>query len=574
MKVFTPLQRFWRLLAVDKKDIGNLYFYAVISGVVSLSLPLGVQAIINLIQGGEISTAWVVMVVFVIGGIAITGILQIFQLRIVENIRQKIFARSSFEFAYRFPRMQMQALYDHYYPELANRFFDTITLQKALPKILIDFSIASLQIIIGLILLTFYHPFFLVFGLILLILIFLIFKFSGPSGLRTSLQESKLKYKMAHWLEEVARALTVFKLTGQHEYALSRTDDYLNEYLHYREGHFRVLLRQFVQFVGFKVLVAAGLLVIGSILVFNEEMNIGQFVAAEIIILIIINSVEKLILVLENIYDILTSLEKIAQVTDQPLERNGGVHLEDNSDGMTLSFAAADFSYPEDERKVINKMDLEIKAGEHIFLTGSNGSGKSTLIRLMAGLYDIEVGQYTVDGWAVSSLDLPSFRSKIGCSIASTVLFKGTIEDNLKVGRSGLTLKDVMWALEMVDLKSWLSQQPLAHLTMIDPEESRLPRSVTQKLLLARAIIGKPRLLLLEDPLQFVDAVSKKRIINNILASGHKWTVVTASMDFQWVLPDSRVLWMNDGRVEYDYDAKSFFSSTQYQSFIDVEHIS
>jgi len=133
--VFKPMQRLQRLLAVDKREIWQVYSYALLNGLVNLSLPLGIQAIINLIQGGEMSTAWVILVVFVMLGVALSGFFQLMQLRIVENICQKIFSRASFEFAYRIPRIKYSELYNYYAPELANRFFDTITIQKGLPKI-------------------------------------------------------------------------------------------------------------------------------------------------------------------------------------------------------------------------------------------------------------------------------------------------------------------------------------------------------------------------------------------------------------------------------------------------------
>ena len=188
MNPLNPLQRLRRLLEVDKKEIYQVYIYAFFNGVVNLSLPLGIQAIINLIQGGEISSAWMVMVLFVIGGVALTGIFQLMQLRIVENIAQKIFSRASFEFAYRIPRLKYESLYEYYAPELVNRFFDTMTLQKGLPKILIDFSLSFFQILVGLILLSFYHPFFIIFGIALIALVYTILVFTGPRGLSPALK--------------------------------------------------------------------------------------------------------------------------------------------------------------------------------------------------------------------------------------------------------------------------------------------------------------------------------------------------------------------------------------------------
>ena len=193
----TPWKRFIGLLKLEKKDIFQIFYYAIFGGVVALSLPLGIQAIINLIQGAQISTSWIVLVIVVTFGVIFSGALQLMQLRIIETIQQRIFVRASFELSYRFPKIKMNELRNYYPPELANRFFDTLTIQKGLSKILIDIPTAFLQIIFALILLSFYHPFFIIFGILLLLLIYIVFKFTAQKGLETSLAESKIKYKVA-----------------------------------------------------------------------------------------------------------------------------------------------------------------------------------------------------------------------------------------------------------------------------------------------------------------------------------------------------------------------------------------
>jgi ABC-type bacteriocin/lantibiotic exporter with double-glycine peptidase domain len=244
----TPLGRLRRLLKVDRKDIYQVYVYALLNGLVNLSLPLGIQAIVNLIQGGERSTAWVVLVAFVIIGVALTGVFQLLQLRIVENIAQKIFSRASFEFAFRIPRIRYKSLHDYYAPELANRFFDTLTIQKGLPKLLIDFSLAAFQIVVGLVVLSLYHQFFIIFGIFLVVVIYTIIVVTGPKGMRTSLMESKYKYKVAYWLEEIARTKLSFKLVHKPEISLAKTNEHVESYLKSRESHFRVLIMQFTSY--------------------------------------------------------------------------------------------------------------------------------------------------------------------------------------------------------------------------------------------------------------------------------------------------------------------------------------
>ncbi len=551
--VLKPMQRLRRLLSIDKKEITQVYIYALLNGLVNLSLPLGIQAIINLIQGGEISTSWIILVAFVLIGITLTGIFQLMQLRIVENIAQKIFSRASFEFAYRIPRIRYSELHRYYAPELANRFFDTLTIQKGLPKILIDFSLAAFQIIVGLIVLSMYHPFFIIFGIALVALVYVILMVTGPGGLRTSLQESKYKYQVAYWLEEIARTKLSFKLVKSPEIAMTNTDKAVSQYIDSRESHFRILITQFWNLIGFKVLVAAGLLIIGSLLVFRQEMNIGQFVAAEIIIILIINSVEKLIKSLDSIYDVLTALEKIGYVTDMELDREEGLQFE-NSDITQLSVSTdkLSFCYPDAEKDILSDISFTKEADESLLIMGSAGSGKSTLLSLLSGINNPSSGVIRYNGLSIQSIHFNELRWNIGFALSNNQIFLGSVLDNISMGRENIKTADVIKAIEMVNLSSFIKTLPYGLNTELDPEGKRLPRSASNKIILARAIVNNPALLILEDPLDHVPAVEKEVIIRNITDKNNPWTLLVTAVDEVWARYISHQITMDQGSIIQD----------------------
>lgn len=546
----TPVQRFWRLLHPDRKEIRNVYVYAVFNGLINLSLPLGIQAIVNLIQGGQVSTAWVVLVSVVVLGVAATGILQIAQLRITENLQQKIFTRSAFEFAFRIPKIKMEAIYKYYGPELMNRFFDTLTVQKGLSKILIDFSTAVLQVLFGLTLLSFYHPFFILFSLILIILVYAIFRFTGKLGLVTSLHESKFKYRVAHWLEELARTGTTFKLAGNTNLPLSKIDEEVGNYLGARESHFKILVQQYSLMVVFKSLVAAGLLAMGGILVMEQRMNIGQFVAAEIIILLVMGSVEKLVTSMENIYDVLTALEKIGQVTDLEIERTEGISTicEPDEKGIKVELNNVEFTYPHGDTMVLKNLSLSVNSGDRLVVTGPNGSGKSTLLQIIAGLYAVKSGSVNYNGLPIGNLNLSCLRSEIGDCLTQEQLFDGTVLENISMGRTGVTFENVRWAVENLKLEPFIQELPNGYETHVDPLGRKLPRSVVQKLLLARSIVERPKLLLLEDSLEHLDDEERKSIVDFLVNPSNEWTIVAVSSDKYFQSRVDRVLEMKNGQ--------------------------
>ena len=548
-KIMTSWQRLMGLLRLDKRDIYQVFYYAIFAGIVNLSLPLGIQAIINLIQGAQISTSWIVLVVLVTIGVAFVGVLQLMQIRIIENVQQKIFTRSSFEFAYRFPKIRMSQLSNYYPPELANRFFDTLTVQKGLSKILIDFPAALLQIILGLLLLSFYHPFFIIYGILLLLLIYVVFKFTAQKGLDTSLNESKSKYKVAHWLQEVARSIVSFKLSGKTSHALDKNDELVTEYLEAREGHFNILVLQYVQMIGFKVLVTAGLLLIGGLLVLNQEMNIGQFVAAEIIILLVISSVEKLILGLETFYDLLTSLEKLGQVVDKELEPQDGEKSFRENQGFYVELDSVSYLVPDRDKKIIDNVSLRITPNCHILLNGSSGSGKSTILRIIAGILEPDSGGVYINDSALKGMDLNYYRSHLGQSLPEESPFEGTILNNITFGDKTISQEQIYWALKNVGLTEFVKEQPQGLKTMLYPEGKQIPYTISKKIVLARSIVRKPKLLVLKDPLDQFDKNEALRIINFLSNPENGWALLVVSENMLWADRCTRIITMEKGKI-------------------------
>ncbi len=547
--ILSAWQRLIGLLKLDKRDILQVFYYAIFAGIVNLSLPLGIQAIINLIQGAQVSTSWIVLVILVTLAVAFVGVLQLMQIRIIENVQQKIFTRSAFEFAYRFPKIKMNQLINFYPPELANRFFDTLNVQKGLSKILIDFPAALLQIILGLLLLSFYHPFFIIYGILLLLLIYVVFKFTAQRGMETSLDESKNKYKVAHWIQEVARSIVSFKLSGKTNLAMNKTDALVTDYLSARESHFRILVIQYIQMIGFKVLVTLGLLLIGGILVLNQEMNIGQFVAAEIIILLVISSVEKLILGLETLYDLLTSLEKLGQVVDKELEPQNGEKPFKDDEGFVVELEDVSYNVPGRNKHIIDAVSLKITPQCSILIQGGSGSGKSTLLRLVAGIIEPDQGDIFINNVSLKSINLNYYRSHLGQSLAEESPFEGSILENITFGDSDISDKDVYWALEKVGLTKFVKEQPYGLKSMLYPEGQQIPYVISKKIVLARSIVRKPRLLILKDPLDQFDTVETQEIMDFLSSKTRPWALVVISQNDNWKKHCTRIITMDKGKI-------------------------
>ncbi len=322
----TPVQRLLRLLGTERKDIIYILLFAIITGLISLTLPLGIQAVFNLVSSGMIFSSVYVMIGLVIVGVLVGGLLTIVQFTLVEIIQQRIFAKAAFEFTYRLPRIAPEAMADHYPPELMNRFFDVLTLQKGMPKVLIDLPAAAVQILLGIVLLSFYHPIFLGFGLVTLLVIYGAIRLLGPEGTRTSIKESSDKYKLVDWLETYSLHLSQNRPGDDTAHPIAQIDKRLVSYIIHRNDHFRVLKRFYYTSLGFRTLITGGLLLLGTSLVVSREMSLGQFVASELVIVLITGAVDKFTSSIDTVFDMLAGVEKIGVVTDLPLVTDEPTH--------------------------------------------------------------------------------------------------------------------------------------------------------------------------------------------------------------------------------------------------------
>lgn len=550
--------RFWSMLRPDQKEIRNIYLFSIFSGILSLGLPLGIQMIINFIELGQMSTSWFVLVVLVVLSIGFSGLLNIFQLRITENLQQRIFTRSAFEFAERIPLIRLKELMRKNGTDLTHRFFDTLTIQKGLSKLLIDFTAAILQLVFCLVLLSFYHSFFIFLGVFLVFTLGLIVRLTARQGMLASLEESSYKYKIAHWLKEIAQARFSFNLSGNRKFHIYRTDDYVQGYLSARDQHFKVLVKQYAYLIIFKVLIALSFLIIGGLLVINQQMNIGQFVASEILILLILSAVEKLILSIEVVYDVFTAIEKIGQVTDLPIElSNQNQERVDATKGLSIQFDQVSCHLESYELSPLTEIQLQIHPQEKIAIVSDSSLSSSMLFCSLVGLMDCSKGTISINGIPLENLNKQSLREKIGSVLYRDQLVFGSVADNIRFGRDEISLSEIENEISNLNLTSFIHSMPEKYQGILNPESHMIPIDVERKLLVARAMIGQPNLLIFEDPTAGLTSIQKEVLLSYIFKDEQK-TVMVATSDPAVFTYCSRIIEIHQGKIRFDGSYESF----------------
>ncbi|SKC63270.1 peptidase domain-containing ABC transporter [Ohtaekwangia koreensis] len=566
----SPVRRFFRLLSTERKDILYILFYSIVVGLIGLILPVGIQNTVELISGGVFFSSVYLLIAAVILGVLFTGILQIIQIGLVEHLQRRVFTKAAIEFAFRIPRIRMESILNNYAPELVNRFFDVITLQKGLPKMLIDLSSAAIQIFFGLILLSLYHPFFVFFSVILVFVLFLIFWLTGANGLTSSINESKYKYKVVQWLEELARSINSFKLAGNTDLPIRRTDNMVNNYLKYRKAHFQVLITQFSFIVVFKTAVTASLLILGTILVVNREITLGQFVASEVIIILMLNAVEKTITYMDVIYDLLTAVDKIAQLTDLPLEKVGGLDFQRHTvTGYSIELKQLKYRYPQKTEHVLNGIDLRINSGERVCIAGPGNAGKTTLTNLIAGIHSDYEGIITINNYSLRDLDIRHLRDSMAKNISPEDIFDGTILENITLGSATRSVEDAIQAIRKVKLEDEVNRLPEGLNTHIVSGGKGFSSSFIHKLILARCLAKKPALIILNDFFAGLKRQEKLDMLQSVIHADNRYTLLAVSNDPLIMAACDRVILLSNGQISEEGHFEELLKKGTINNYID-----
>ena len=550
INISRSLYKLFRLLRLDGKEITALYLLSILSGLIQLSLPLGIQAIINfaIVATGrkQLPASMWVLILLVVLGVLFTGMLKINQMKIVEKIQQKIFTRFSFEFSYRIPKLNVKSIDQYHLPELVNRFFDIPTLQKSMAKLLLDIPTAVIQLCFGLILLAFYNSVFIVFGIILLVVLYLILYVSSPKGFEASLQESNYKYDIGGWVQEIARGIKTFKFFNSFNLHLEKTNHLLEGYLHARNRHFQILKLQYWSLVVFKILITAAMLIVGGILLIRQQINIGQFIAAEIIILTIMNAVEKLIVSLETVYDLLTSVEKINKITEKPIDEEGSYEFVKK---QGIEIEAKNLSFGFEKNDILQNISFHIKPGQKVAITGDGDSGKTILLRLLTGVFQDFEGDLSFDQIPINNYNLNTLRNNIGIYMQKQDIFSASLWENITLGNTNIKEQDVLDTFKIVGLDSFYKSLNKGFDTHLEPTGKQLSSSNVQKLLIARSLLNQPALLLLDEPMKLI-AADDKQYLQNYLFGLKDVTIIFTTNDPSLISKSEMVIHLEKGLIK------------------------
>ena len=520
----TPLERLGQLLRPESSDIWIVLLFAIVVGILAMATPLAVETLVNTVAFGRLLQPVVILALMLLTFLSFSAALRALQTVVVEIIQRRLFARVAADLAYRLPRVQTESLDGRSGRELVNRFFDIVTVQKVGAQLLLDALTLVISVLIGMAVLAFYHPWLLGFDIVLLASIAFAIFVLGRGAVGSSIKESKTKYKMAAWLEDLAGNTTTFRYDGAAEFALERADRLTYDYLTARKQHFRILMRQIIFALAMQAVASTVLLGLGGWLVIDGQLTLGQLVAAELIVAIIVGSFAKTGKHMESFYDLLASVDKLGQLFDLPMEKQDGMLHAPSAGPAEITLHSVGYSFPAGHR-VLDNVDAHLESGDRWIIEGPSGSGKSVLLELLFGTRSPTFGHLTISG--IDPRDLrPDVLRRHVALVRDIEVFEGTVAENVHLERPDVTTADVREALEAVGLLDEILKLPSATDTQLSSAATVLSPNQLRRLMLARGIVGRPSLLLVDGLLDVLPDAEADRLADVLCGPECPWTLI------------------------------------------------
>jgi ABC-type bacteriocin/lantibiotic exporter with double-glycine peptidase domain len=544
-----PIARLKALLQGERQTLWVAVVYSVVIGLLSLVVPIAVQSLVTTIAFGSATQPLVVLTLLVAVGLGFSAAINALRAGVVEIIQRSLFARTAIDVTHRLLRVRAEAFDRYHGPELVNRFFDVVTVQKSAALLLIDGLSVVMQTVIGMVLLALYHPWLLAFDVLMVLAMLVIVFVLGRGAIYTSIGESKAKYALEAWLEQIASHLVTFKSKGGAEYATRKSQALLEDYLIYRAKHFKILLRQIIGSFALQAVASSALLGIGGWLVIERQLTLGQLVASELIVALMVSAFTKFGKQLEVFYDLAAAIDKLGALVDLPLERTGGEATLAPSGPASLSLQGVQVRYPDSDVAALSVARLDVAAGERLGVAGPIGSGKSTLADILFGLRAPARGTLLLDGYDTRDIPLADLRQCVSL-VRGIEVFPGSVIDNVRLGREDLSLADVNDALGRVGLLDELQSLPEGLATKLHPTARPLSSRQAWRLMVARAIAGQPRLLVVDGVLDQIDySDDRERLMQILFGADAPWTLVCITDGPDLLARCSRVVTLQGGQV-------------------------
>jgi ABC-type bacteriocin/lantibiotic exporter with double-glycine peptidase domain len=523
------MSRIFDILAPEKQSLIALISYGILVSLLSLTVPVTVQSLVNSVAYGQLTQQLLVLSLLMFLVLSLSGLFSAIQIYYMELLQRRLFTRYALDLAGRIPRLANRGNRETYGAEFVNPFLEAATVHKTLSLLLLEGLGLILQVVVGLALLGVYHPYLLIFALSLFGVLAAVFIFGGAYGVKTAEKECSAKYNMLSWLEDMARMPILFHSASGETFGLRRADQAVRNWLDARRSHFRIIFRQNISMFLLHAVASSILLGIGGVLVIRGQLSLGQLVASEFVLNAALSGLTKFGKHIESYYDLMAAVKKLDDLRSIPLETEG-VHAfsDNNSHAATLNIKDLTVHLPDSERPLFANFSMALSAGDMACIYGSGSSGKTILLECIYGLYTNFKGAIEIDGYNLSDLTRRSLRTRVAL-LGEPKFFHGTLEENLTVGLTNISRYQIRKLLNLAGLENTVARMPNGLNTLMLPHNEAFSSSELVRFALVRAILAQPGLILLDRSLDGLDENGFKHALEILKSINDSCTIFVAT---------------------------------------------
>lgn len=491
-----------RLFRPERSFIRVVLIYGLAISLMTLAVPVAVQTLINTVANIASPTAIISLSVLLFITLMLSGLLSALRTWVMEQYERRLYARMNAEVSARVLFAKQEFFEGKRNIHMTQRYFDIMTLQKNVPKLLVDGFALVLQMFVGFVLVSSYHETFLIFNLALLFTIYLIWLFWGRNAMRSAVMLSHAKYQSAQWLTDIAMAHDFFKSSHHIDFAQERTDQLINGYIDKHKLHFRYTFSQVVSFLVLYAISSAALLGIGGMLVVQNQLSIGQLVAAELVMSAIFFGLSKFTNYLKLYYQLVGAADELGLILEIPQE-----------------MALEQVRVPESAELLIHKVkvfqggdtreiNLQLAAGEKVKVYTQTPWVQKHMLRLLKSHQTPTTGYIRLGDADLADYDVQELRQEISI-IDRSLIVECNLEEYLRLSAPDASIADMHDALAAVGLAERVEQLDEGIHTVLSAQGTPLLPNEFLLLKIAAAILAQPKVLILT---QHIDVMPQSSI--------------------------------------------------------------
>ena len=543
------LSRFFSLIIPQKRLLVNIFLSSLIITVFGILASFYFRFIMDDIVPNSLRKTLVTLSVGVVALYIFKSVLEAFRTHLMLYLSQKLDIPLILGYYQHVLGLPMNFFGTRKVGEIVSRFTDASKIRDAISNATLSIMIDSLMAIVGgIILYTQNHTLFGVALVIVLCYAAIVFAFNKPVK-KINQKQMEDNAQVTSYLVETLNGIETVKAFHAEDKAQSKTDTLFVKLMKSVFKGGMILNAQHTLTGAVSTLGTTAILWVGVVSVMNGEMTLGSLITFNALLAYFLDPVRNLINLQPAMQTAIVAAERLSEILDLELESEMDSQRKISPDSLNYPVRIENLDFRYGTRKlVLENINMTIEAGEKIALVGESGSGKTTLSKLLMNFYPWEKGEIFIGNYNLKDIKLEALRSRIAYISQDIFLFSGTIRENLELGNENASMEEIIEACRLSRADEFINNMPLRYETMLEENGANLSGGQKQRLAIARALLKKPDILIMDEATSNLDSITEKAIEKTINSLSEKITTIIIAHRLSTIMRCDRIFVMENGR--------------------------